>query len=168
MFTQKTKSIVQKFTVLLMLFSLVQSSWAGLEIKFTDNNTSANKIAYSNFDTPAAYNYYDTANADSNILNINNYVEDSDRVGAVNLNENVKITNSNAKINLSLRDSDVKQVLRMFAQKAGLNVIFHNSVNGKVTLDLVNVTLNDAFLLVLRSAELTYLVQALRGFQMKK
>ena len=46
MFTQKTKSIVQKFTVLLMLFSLVQSSWAGLEIKFTDNNTSANKIAY--------------------------------------------------------------------------------------------------------------------------
>ena len=156
MFTQKTKSIVQKFTVLLMLFSLVQSSWAGLEIKFTDNNTSANKIAYSNFDTPAAYNYYDTANADSNILNINNYVEDSDRVGAVNLNENVKITNSNAKINLSLRDSDVKQVLRMFAQKAGLNVIFHNSVNGKVTLDLVNVTLNDAFLLVLRSAELTY------------
>ncbi len=155
MFTQKAKSIVQKFTVLLMLFSFVQSSWAGLEMKFANSNVNENKIAYSNFDTPA--NYYNDYE-ESNILNINNYVKDDNAVGAINLNENTKITNSKAKINLSLRDSDVKQVLRMFAQKADMNVIFHNSVDGKVTLDLVNVTLNDAFLLVLRSAELTYIL----------
>lgn len=156
MFTQKTKSIIQKFTVLLMLFSFVQSSWAGLNLKIGDVGTSENnKIAYSGH-TPA--NYYDTADTDSNILNINNYHEDKSRLGAVNLNESVKITNSNSKVNISLRDSDVKQVLRMFAQKAGMNVIFHNSVDGKVTLDLVNVTLNDAFLMVLRSAELTYVI----------
>ena len=155
MFTQKTKSIVQKFTVLLMLVSFVQSSWAGLELKYASDSTQTEKIAYSNFDTPA--NYYNDYE-ESNILNINNYVKDDNATGAVNLNENTRITNSKAKINLSLRDSDVKQVLRMFAQKAGMNVIFHNSVDGKVTLDLVNVTLNDAFLLVLRSAELTYIL----------
>ena len=155
MFTQKTKSIVQKFTVLLMLFSFVQSSWAGIDFKISNLSASDNKIAYTNFDTPA--NYYNDGD-DSNILNINNYYQDKSTAEPVNLNENVRITNSKAKINLSLRDSDVKQVLRMFAQKAGLNVIFHNSVDGRVTLDLVNVTLNDAFLLVLRSAELTYVL----------
>ena len=156
MFTQKAKSIVKKFTVILMLFSLVQSSWAGLEVNLQNDNTVSEKIAYSNFDTSA--NFYDSADVDSNILNINNYVKQEYGSSVVNLNDNVKITNSKTKINLSLRDSDVKQVLRMFAQKAGMNVIFHNSVNGKVTLDLVNVTLNDAFLLVLRSAELTYVL----------
>ncbi len=44
----------------------------------------------------------------------------------------------------------------MFADKAGINVVFHSSVDGKVTLDLVDVTLNDAFLLVMKSSELTY------------
>lgn len=154
MFTQKTKGIVQKFTVLLMLFSLVQSSWAGLNIKNTEHKVNGEKIAFTNFDMPA--NYYQDSSSDSGIVNINNYVEEYH--GPVNLNQGVKITNSDAKISLSLRDSDVKQVLRMFAQKAGINVIFHSSVSGKVTLDLVNVTLNDAFLMVLRSAELTYVM----------
>lgn len=158
MFTQKTKSIVQKFTVLLMLFSLIQTSWASLNHKVSHIDLNKERIAYSNFDTPA--NYYDTIDEEeSNILNINNYYNSENaQPGAVNLNQSVKITDSKTKINLSLRDSDVKQVLRMFAQKAGMNVIFHNSVDGRVTLDLVDITLNDAFLLVLRSAELTYIL----------
>ena len=36
----------------------------------------------------------------------------------------IKLTESNEEITLSLRDSDVKQVLRMFADKAGLNIVF--------------------------------------------
>lgn len=68
------------------------------------------------------------------------------------------ITKVNQKVTLSLRDSDVKQVLRMFADKAGLNIIFHESVKGNVTLDLVDVPLNDAFKIVLQSSDLTYLV----------
>jgi len=75
-----------------------------------------------------------------------------------NLRGDVKITDSTSLITLSLRDSDAKQVLRMFADKAGLNIIFHDSVRGKVTLDLVDVTLNDAFLLVLQATELSYWV----------
>ncbi|MCQ2789117.1 MAG: hypothetical protein MJ229_01940 [bacterium] len=104
------------------------------------------------------------------------------------------ISKKNPKITLSLRDSDVKQVLRLLADKAGLNIIFHNSVDEsdtdsktnsnapapqqsfswnsqpkqqpiakeeetptrKVTLDLVNVPLNDAFRMIIQVSGLTY------------
>ncbi len=61
-------------------------------------------------------------------------------------------------VSISLRDSDVKQVLRMFADKAGLNIIFHSSVSGNVTLDLVDVPLNKAFDMVMEINQLTYVV----------
>jgi len=77
---------------------------------------------------------------------------------AINLRGGVAITNSSQLISLSLRDSDVRQVLRMLADKAGLNIIFHDSVSGKVTLDLVNVNLNKAFEYVLTVNGLRYWV----------
>ena len=75
------------------------------------------------------------------------------------LSGDVKLTDKNDKITLSLRDSDVRQVLRMFADKAGMNVVFHSSVEGKVTLDLVDMPINDAFNLVLQVAGLNYYTQ---------
>ena len=72
------------------------------------------------------------------------------------LSGDVVLTKANEKITLSLRDSDVKQVLRMFADKAGKNIVFHNSVQGKITLDLVDMPINDAFSLVLQIANLNY------------
>lgn len=75
------------------------------------------------------------------------------------LSGNLKLTEKSDVITLSLRDSDVKQVLRMFADKAGKNIVFHNSVSGKVTLDLVNTPINDAFNLVLQIAGLNYYEQ---------
>ena len=68
----------------------------------------------------------------------------------------VSITDSDRKISMSLRDSDVRQVLRMLADKAGLNIIMHDSVSGEVTLDLVNVTLNKAFEYVMVMNDLAY------------
>ena len=78
---------------------------------------------------------------------------------AMVLSGDVKLTNRNELITLSLRDSDVQQVLRMFADKAGMNIVFHSSVKGKVTLDLVNTPINDAFALVLQIAGLNYYKQ---------
>lgn len=75
------------------------------------------------------------------------------------LTSEVKLTEVDETITLSLRDSDVKQVLRMFADKAGLNIVFDSSVGGKVTLDLVNTSLNEAFELVLQISGLNYYVQ---------
>src|SRR5574344_1000854 len=77
---------------------------------------------------------------------------------ALKLEGEISITKGNPKINISLRDSDVVQVLRMFADKAGLNIVFHESVKGNVTLDLVNVPLNEAFKLVMQITDLTYYV----------
>ena len=66
------------------------------------------------------------------------------------------ITNSNAKVNISLRDSDIRQTLRMLADKAGVNIAFDESVTGRVTLDLKNIKVNDAFMVVFKSCQLTY------------
>lgn len=74
------------------------------------------------------------------------------------LKGDVSFTDKNIPISISLRDSDVKQVLRMFADKAGKNIIFHNSVNGTVTLDLVDVPLNSAFEMIMEISELNYVL----------
>ena len=74
------------------------------------------------------------------------------------LKGDVSFTDKDIPISISLRDSDVKQVLRMFADKAGKNIIFHNSVNGTVTLDLVDVPLNSAFEMIMEISELNYVL----------
>lgn len=81
-----------------------------------------------------------------------------DNQNSIRLKADISITDANDPITLSLRDSDVKQVLRMFADKAGMNIIFDASVSGTVTLDLVDVPLNSAFDLVLSVAGLSYVV----------
>lgn len=77
----------------------------------------------------------------------------------INLNGSINLRNGSQLITVSLRDSDVKQVLRMFADKAGLNVVFHSSVEGQITLDLVGVTLNNAMDMISQMAELSYVVE---------
>ena len=77
----------------------------------------------------------------------------------VQLVGDAKIKNGNKRLSVSLRDSNVKQALRMFADKAGLNIIFHDSVEDKtITLDLVGVTLNDALRMVMQASDLSYFV----------
>lgn len=76
----------------------------------------------------------------------------------VKLEGDISLSRGNQIISVSLRDSDVKQALRMFADKAGLNIIFHSSVEGKVTLDLVNVTLNNAFKMIMQMSDLSYVI----------
>ena len=77
----------------------------------------------------------------------------------VSLSAEKGITDKTLPVSLSLRDSDVQQVLRMFADKAGLNIIFKGDVKGTVTMDLVNIPLNSAFDMVLTTSDLTYTLQ---------
>ena len=80
-------------------------------------------------------------------------------VKSVRIVGDANIKNGNKRLSVSLRDSNVKQALRMFADKAGLNIIFHDSVEDKnVTLDLVGVTLNDALRMVMQATDLSYFV----------
>jgi len=85
-------------------------------------------------------------------------LRESNTPTSLKLEGDISISKGNPKVNLSLRTSDVQQVLRMFADKAGLNIIFHSSATGTVTMDLVNVPLNDAFKMVLQVTGLTYYI----------
>ncbi len=76
----------------------------------------------------------------------------------IRLRGDVSLTDKDIPVTLSLRDSDVTQVLRMFADKAGLNIIFAQDVSGSVTMDLVDVPLNDAFELIMEMNQLYYLI----------
>ena len=78
--------------------------------------------------------------------------------GNINLDGNIELNNGDRKISVSLRDSDLRQALRMIADKAGLNIIFHSSVTGNITLDLVNVTLNDAFKMIMQASDLSFFI----------
>lgn len=81
-------------------------------------------------------------------------------ITSLDVGSDVQIGNANSVVNLSLREADVKQVLRMFADQAGMNIIFSPSVSGTVTMDLVNITLEKALNLVISTTKLSYDIQA--------
>ncbi len=72
--------------------------------------------------------------------------------------QNPTIPNGNSIVSISFRNTDVQQVLRMFADRAGLNFITIGEVSGTVTMDLVDTTLTSAINLVAETAQLTYIV----------
>ncbi len=79
---------------------------------------------------------------------------------SLDIGSNVRIANADQIVNLSLRDADITQVLRMFADQAGMNIIFAPSVSGTVTMDLVNIPLEKALNLVVQTNDLFYDIQA--------
>jgi len=59
-------------------------------------------------------------------------------------------------ISLDLRDIDIKDALKYFALKSGLNIVSTEAVKGRVTLIVENVLVKDVFDIMLRSNELAY------------
>ena len=74
----------------------------------------------------------------------------------IQLKGGVKIDYEKQVVTLNLRDSNLRQVLRMLADKADMNVIIHGSVSGTITIDLVDVNLNKAFEYIMTMNNLTY------------
>jgi len=62
-------------------------------------------------------------------------------VKEISFGSTMEIPNGDSVVNLSLRDADVTQVLRMFADQAGMNIIFAPGVEGSITMDLVDIQL---------------------------
>lgn len=81
-------------------------------------------------------------------------------VRAMSLASSIVIPNGDSVVNLSLRDADIIQVLRMFADQAGMNIIFSPEVEGTVTMDLVDIPLKEALSLVVKTNNLYYDIQA--------
>jgi len=62
-------------------------------------------------------------------------------------------------ISLTLKDADIKDVLRTFAQLTGLNIAIDPQVQGTVTVDFVDVPWDQALDLILRQNGLTYVLE---------
>jgi type IV pilus assembly protein PilQ len=62
-------------------------------------------------------------------------------------------------ISLNLKDADIKDVLRTFAQLTGLNVAVDPGVGGAVTVDFIDVPWDQALDLILRQNGLTYVLE---------
>ncbi len=80
-------------------------------------------------------------------------------ISNLDINSETRIPNADSIVNLSLRDADLQQVLRMFADQAGMNIIFAPDISGSVTMDLVNVTLLKALSLVASTQKIKYTIQ---------
>lgn len=62
-------------------------------------------------------------------------------------------------ISLNLKDADIKDVLRTFAEITGLNIAVDPGVGGSVTVDFVDVPWDQALDLILRQNGLTYTLE---------
>jgi type IV pilus assembly protein PilQ len=62
-------------------------------------------------------------------------------------------------ISLNLKDADIKDVLRTFAQLTGLNMAIDPAVNGSVTVDFVDVPWDQALEIILRQNSLAYVLE---------
>lgn len=62
-------------------------------------------------------------------------------------------------LSLSLKDADIKGVLRTFAQLTGLNIAVDPQVSGSVTVDFVDVPWDQALDLILRQNGLTFVLE---------
>ena len=66
---------------------------------------------------------------------------------------------SGEPISLSLKDADVKDVLRVFHDISKMNIVVHPAVAGKVTVDLENVPWDQAMDIVLKNNGLDYVYE---------
>ena len=66
---------------------------------------------------------------------------------------------SGEPISLSLKDADVKDVLRVFHDISKMNIVVHPAVQGKVTVDLENVPWDQAMDIVLKNNGLDYVYE---------
>lgn len=156
MFTNKKKGLINLAITLALAVSIAQCAWAGF-----DNNLD--KLALKS----DGISVYGNDNGESLYLDENDetFILDANSPEAVSvpsttrLTGNIQIAGDSKKVSISLRDADVKQVLRMFADKANMNIIFHSSTRGEVTLDLKDVSINTALEFVLDACELTYIRQ---------
>jgi type IV pilus assembly protein PilQ len=62
-------------------------------------------------------------------------------------------------LSLSLKDADIKDVIRTFADLTGLNIAIDPGVSGTVTVDFVDVPWDQALDLILRQNNLTYVLE---------
>lgn len=152
MFTNRKKGFIHLAMTIALAASIVQCAWAGFEAKSEKLALNTNNVSV--YDT----NLNNEEKEETYFLDVSD-PEAASIPSTTRLTGNIQIAGEGDKISISLRDADVRQVLRMFADKAKMNIVFHNSVRGEVTLDLKDVSINTALEFVLDACGLTYVRQ---------
>ncbi|MBC7354554.1 MAG: hypothetical protein H5U08_19530, partial [Thermogutta sp.] len=67
-------------------------------------------------------------------------------------NDNTKSFDDNNKTQIELREADIRDTIHTLAKEAGINVLLSNSVQGKLSLSLNDLTPREALLAVLKAA----------------
>jgi len=67
-------------------------------------------------------------------------------------NDNTKSLDHNNKTQIELREADIRDTIHTLAKEAGINVLLSNSVQGKLSLSLNDLTPREALLAVLKAA----------------
>jgi type IV pilus assembly protein PilQ len=90
--------------------------------------------------------------------NNNTATRPANLTGARTLSANDRVFNGEP-ISLTLKDADIKDVLRTFAELTGLNIAVDPGVAGSVTVDFVDVPWDQALDLILRQNGLTFALE---------
>ncbi len=151
--------MMKRFSKLTKIMLTILSMYSISTVAFGIDNYS--KISY--LDDISASGDYEVGSSASSILNMNSpearTIEAKIELSA--LQQNTTITNVNEKVNLSLMNANLSQVLRMLCDKAKIGFIpMAQSVEQKrISLDLNNVKLNDAFLLISKLSNIEFVLE---------
>jgi len=80
-------------------------------------------------------------------------------VSPVNIHDNLPIPGAERRVTMSLRGLDVTDALRALAKKGGFNVLIDESVKGTISVDLNDITIQQALETLKTYADLAYSVQ---------
>lgn len=76
--------------------------------------------------------------------------------GSIMIDRDVAASDSNQRISLNLRNTDVRDVLNIIAKQGGFNLVLDESVKGTLTVDIKDVSINKALEYVFVLMGLTY------------
>jgi len=76
--------------------------------------------------------------------------------GQVAISRDVNIAPGSDKVSLNMRDASLRDVLNMLAQQGKFNLIMDDSVDGTLTVDIKNISINKALEYVFTVADLSY------------
>ncbi|MDX2085846.1 MAG: secretin and TonB N-terminal domain-containing protein [Candidatus Melainabacteria bacterium] len=76
--------------------------------------------------------------------------------GQISVNRNLEIAAGGSTVSLSMRDADLRDILNILAKQGKFNILLDSSVEGTLTVDVQNVSINKALEYIFTVSDLTY------------
>jgi general secretion pathway protein D len=76
--------------------------------------------------------------------------------GQVSVMKEIHIAPESARVSMKFRDTPVKDILNSLAKQGGFNILIDNDVEGSLTVDVNNITINKALHYIFQMTDLSY------------